>query len=137
MARSELILDSTFEELDRAVDFIESFVSEHALSEDLLDRLRLVGSEAVTNAIKHGNKLDADKKVTLRIALVNGFVEMRVTDEGPGFVIEEIPDPLAAENLLAEGGRGVYFIFQFADEVVFEHDGSVLLTKFELPQTED
>ena len=80
--------------------------------------------------MEHGNKLDESKKVTLDISVVNGFVEMRVSDEGPGFVIDEIPDPLASENLLAEGGRGVYFIFEFSDEVAFENDGSVLIARF-------
>lgn len=125
-----LVLPSSFEELERAIDFIEKFVRDHDLTDDLLERLRLVGSEAVTNAIEHGNQLDSNKKVTLAMAIVNGFVEMRVADEGPGFKIEEIPDPLASENLLAEGGRGVYFIFEFSDEVVFEDDGSVLLARF-------
>ena len=136
MEHVELVLASTFDELEKAIDFIEEFVSEHKLDDDLLERLRLVGSEAVTNAIEHGNQLDASKTVTLRMGITDGFVEMRVTDEGPGFVIEKIPDPLASENLLAEGGRGVYFIFEFSDEVVFEHDGSVLLARFSLDSSQ-
>jgi serine/threonine-protein kinase RsbW len=132
MDHTKLVLASTFEELERAIDFIEEFVAQHGLDEDLLDRLRLVGSEAVTNAIEHGNALDASKTVTLTMRLEDEFVEMRVTDEGPGFVISEIPDPLANENLLADGGRGVYFIFEFSDEVIFEDGGSVLLAKFKV-----
>ncbi len=134
MTQKDIVLASTFDELDRAIDFIEEFVSCHDLSEDLLERMRLVGSEAITNAIEHGNQLDETKKVKVCMDLADGFVEMRVADEGPGFVIEEIPDPLASENLLAEGGRGVYFIFEFSDEVVFEDDGSVLLARFKLPR---
>ena len=133
MGDATLVLASKFDELERAIDFIEEFVEQHELGQDLLERLRLVGSEAVTNAIEHGNQLDEEKKVKLGIALANGFVEMRVADEGPGFAVDEIPDPLATENLLAEGGRGVYFIFEFADEVLFEDDGSVLLARFRVP----
>ena len=134
---TNITLLSTFDELERAVDFIEDFVSTNQLSEDLLERMRLVGSEAITNAIKHGNELDPEKKVGFGVGISNGFVEMRVSDEGPGFVIEEIPDPLASENLLAEGGRGVYFIFEFSDEVVFEDDGAVLLARFKLPDASE
>jgi serine/threonine-protein kinase RsbW len=133
MRDATLVLESTFDELERAIDFIESFARKNSLDQDTLERLRLVGSEAVTNAIEHGNQLDAAKRVTLGISLLNGFVEMRVTDEGPGFKVDAIPDPLANENLLAEGGRGVYFIFEFADEVVFEDEGSVLLARFRVP----
>ena len=135
MAQVDIVLASTFDELERAIDFIEDFVELNKLDEDLLDRMRLVGSEAITNAIEHGNQLDASKKVKVCMGISDGFVEMRVTDEGPGFVIEEIPDPLASENLLAEGGRGVYFIFEFSDEVVFEDDGAILLAKFKLPDS--
>jgi len=133
MTETDIVLASTFDELERAIDFIEQFVARHSLDDDLLERLRLVGSEAITNAIKHGNKLDATKKVTVCMEITNGFVEMRVSDEGPGFAIDEIPDPLASENLLAEGGRGVYFIFEFSDEVVFEDNGSILLARFKVP----
>jgi serine/threonine-protein kinase RsbW len=133
MVKTKIVLASTFDDLELAIDFIEEFAQEYSLEDDMLERLRLVGSEAVTNAIEHGNQLDVTKDVTLRLEMVNSFVEMRVTDEGPGFVIEEIPDPLASENLLAEGGRGVYFIFEFADEVVFENEGSVLLARFRVP----
>ena len=133
MDHTTIVLASTFDELERGIDFIEEFVEAHDLGEDLLNRMRLVGSEAITNAIEHGNQFDATKKVKVRMKIVNGFAEMRITDEGPGFVIDEIPDPLASENLLAEGGRGVYFIFEFSDEVVFEDNGSILLAKFKVP----
>ena len=134
MTQTDIVLSSTFDELERAIDFIEKFVARHELDEDLLERLRLVGSEAITHAMKHGNKLDESKEVKVCMGLADGFVEMRVTDEGPGFVIEEIPDPLAQENLLAEGGRGVYFIFEFSDEVVFEDEGAILLARFKVPE---
>lgn len=132
MDNSKLVLASTFQELERAIDYIEDFAAEHGLDEDLMERLRLVGSEAVTNAIEHGNALDESKKVTLWMGIVDGFVELRVTDEGPGFTIDSIPDPLANENLLADGGRGVYFIFEFSDEVIFEDNGAILLAKFKV-----
>lgn len=134
MNHPELVLASSFDELERAIDFIETFVEEEGLDNDVLERMRMVGSEAVTNAIKHGNQLDKSKKVTLCIELIDGCVEMRVSDEGPGFTLDEVPNPLASENLLAEGGRGVYFIFEFSDEVIFEEGGSVLLAKFKVEE---
>ncbi len=127
-----LVIPSTFDELERVIDYIELFAAEHSFDEDMLERLRLVGSEAVTNAIEHGNKLDPEKSVTLSLNIAEDIVELRVSDEGPGFVLSEIPDPLATENLLAEGGRGVYFMFQFSDEIVFENEGSVLCARFSL-----
>lgn len=132
MISRKLILPSSFEHLERAIDFIELFAEDHELGEDMLDRLQLVGSEAITNAIEHGNKLDPSKLVTFVLALNDKFVEMSITDQGPGFDESKIPDPLALENLLAEGGRGVYLIHQFADEIQYDSKGNCLLAKFAL-----
>jgi len=132
MKSRKLIIPSTFDHLERAIDFIELFAEDHGLDEDMLDRLRLVGSEAITNAIEHGNELDPKKVVTFVLAVNETCVEMSVTDQGPGFDESKIPDPLARENLLAEGGRGVYLIHQFADEIRYESNGNCLCAKFEL-----
>lgn len=132
MKSRKLIIPSTFEQLERAIDFIELFAEDHALGDDMLDRLRLVGSEAITNAIEHGNHLDASKIVTFVLAVNEQFVEMLVTDEGPGFDESKLPNPLARENLLAEGGRGVYLIHQFADEIRYEANGNCLCARFAL-----
>ncbi|HUF09563.1 MAG TPA: ATP-binding protein, partial [Rhodothermales bacterium] len=114
------------------IDFIELFAEDHDLGDNMLDRLRLVGSEAITNAIEHGNELDPSKLVTFVLAVNEQFVEMLVTDEGPGFDESKLPDPLARENLLAEGGRGVYLIHQFADEIRYESNGNCLCARFAL-----
>ena len=132
MKSRTLIVPSTFGELERAIDFIELFVADHGLDEDMLEKLQLVGSEAITNAIEHGNQLDPEKLVTIVLAIDDKFVDMRVTDQGPGFDAGKIPNPLANENLLAEGGRGVYLIHHFADVVEYESNGNCLHAKFAL-----
>jgi serine/threonine-protein kinase RsbW len=132
MKSRKLIIPSSFDHLERAIDFIELFAEDHELGGDMLDRLRLVGSEAITNAIEHGNELDVSKIVTFVLAVNEQCVEMWVTDEGPGFDESKLPDPLARENLLAEGGRGVYLIHQFADEIRYESNGNCLCARFEL-----
>lgn len=132
MKRRKLIIPSTFDQLERAIDFIELFAEDHELGDTMLDRMRLVGSEAITNAIEHGNELDPSKIVTFVLTVNDRFVEMWVTDEGPGFDESKLPDPLARENLLAEGGRGVYLIHQFADEIRYESNGNCLCARFAL-----
>jgi len=83
----------------------------------------LLLTEAVTNAIEHGNVLDEEKKVIGDLKIDNERVQITVEDEGEGFEPSEVKDPTNAENLLMDGGRGIFFIEQMADEVSFEQNG--------------
>jgi serine/threonine-protein kinase RsbW len=77
--------------------------------------------ESVINAIKHGNREDREKHVTVEFALVPRDTpetfEIRVLDEGEGFDAEEIADPLDPENVLKSSGRGIFFMRNFMDDV--------------------
>jgi serine/threonine-protein kinase RsbW len=75
--------------------------------------------ESVVNAIRHGNRLDESKRVTMHFVVHPRALEVRVTDEGAGFDPDSIPDPLSDENLLKTGGRGIFFMRQFMDEVSY------------------
>jgi len=73
--------------------------------------------ESVVNAIKHGNRGDETKRVHLQFTLRGRVLEVEVRDEGSGFDLQGVPDPLAPENLLKAYGRGIFFMRQFMDEV--------------------
>lgn len=100
-----------------------------ALAEKVFERVGFDGEagywpilavrEAVMNAVLHGNKEQTDKQVTVTYQIVGGRLEVRVCDEGSGFNPDTLKDPLSKDNLLKEGGRGVYLMRQFMDEVVF------------------
>jgi serine/threonine-protein kinase RsbW len=81
--------------------------------------------EALNNAVLHGNRLDPGKlvRVYCRCELGEG-VFVVVKDQGRGFDPDAIPDPLAAENLTAEHGRGILLMRSQMDEVLFECQGS-------------
>ena len=103
------------------------------LIQDLSDRIaRMVGfdeeslfwigmslREAVTNAIQHGNGLEESKRVGVRFLMSPERLVISVCDQGKGFDINELPDPLASENLLRPSGRGVFYIRSFMDEVKY------------------
>ncbi len=120
---------SAMHELDALTSAVQSFI-EATLDEDLGFRVALVTSEAVTNAIEHGNRLDAARSVHVRIeADGDGSVRVSVADEGDGFDPGAVPDPLRASALLAEGGRGLFLMRELADELAYEDDGRrVVLT---------
>ncbi len=77
--------------------------------------------EALANAIKHGNKLNPDKRVFVHMALSPGS-ELRIVveDEGEGFDPARIANPTDPGNLMLSSGRGVYYMRQFMDEVSFQ-----------------
>ncbi len=118
-----LVVDSSFSELEAVVDKARSFCESHTDDMDILHRVMLLTSEAVTNGMKHGNKLDEIKSVYVDFRCSHNTIEVWVEDEGDGFDREAIPDPLSSEHLMDEGGRGIFLIEKMADEVRYEQGG--------------
>ena len=119
----ERVLASNQASIERIVSETEAFLEERVQDEDLAYRIVLLTVEAVTNAIEHGNRFDSTKQVRFRMEAVDRRIEVAVEDEGEGFNPTTSADPLACENLLQEGGRGLLFMQSMADEVLFENDG--------------
>src|SRR6478672_11000266 len=115
-----LEFSSAFEMLD----FVQ-VVSDHlargvGLDEDSLHWVSVAIRESVINAIKHGNRNDANKRVFVEFETAmreSPELMIRVRDQGEGFEPEELADPLAPENLLKASGRGIFLIRNFMDDV--------------------
>ncbi len=112
----DLTIASTFDDLDRAVEELQDFIPKLDLEDDLAYRVLLLASEALTNAIEHGNLWDEAKEATLLLTRENQRIELIVSDEGKGIHWAK-RDPLSKKNRLADHGRGQYFMQQMADEV--------------------
>lgn len=128
----DMVLASSFDEIERLEPFVQLLQEKLSFNEDTYNRIYLTLSEAVNNAIVHGNRQDPDKKVVVESRVGKNLLILKVRDEGEGFDPAAIPDPLKEENLLNEGGRGIYLIQQFADEVQFGRDGSEIILHFAL-----
>jgi serine/threonine-protein kinase RsbW len=87
-------------------------------------RLRVVLSEALTNAIIQGNREEHGKWVDVRAELGPDAIRVWVTDEGTGFDPEAIPEPTGPEQLDAARGRGLYLIRKLVDAVQFNERGN-------------
>ncbi len=106
------------------VDFVQ-VVSDHVshsvgLDEDAAHWVSVAIRESVINAIKHGNRNDAAKRVFVEFEANGGEapeLSIRVRDEGEGFDPAQLADPLAPENLLKSSGRGIFLIRNFMDDV--------------------
>jgi serine/threonine-protein kinase RsbW len=108
------------------VDFVQ-VVSDRigqlaGLDEDAVHWIGVAVRESVINAIKHGNREDYGKLVTVEFTFTPvvepGELIVRVLDEGEGFDPQEVADPLAPENILKSSGRGIFFMRSFMDDVV-------------------
>ncbi len=119
----EMVLRSDLASIEQVVHETEAFLGPRVADDDLAYRVVLLATEAVTNAIEHGNKFDEGKQVFFKIHVDDRRIEVEVEDEGTGFDPKQTVDPRASENLLREGGRGILFMESMADEVQFEKGG--------------
>ena len=120
--------------LSENIRIIESFI-DHAkekyhLDDDIYGNIMIAVTEAVNNAIKHGNNNNSSKNVSLSLSLAEGLIKFRIEDEGSGFEYENLPDPTSPENIEKPGGRGIFLMKHLADEVAFAERGKVVELSF-------
>lgn len=111
---------SSFDFMDTSHELVEQVLQLANFSEDDIYWLTIAAREAIANAIKHGNKLDPDKKVFVDLSLHDDKFIMKVRDEGNGFNLDAVPDPRDPENIMRDQGRGIYYMRTFMDEVDFD-----------------
>lgn len=127
-----LTLTSNPKNINRIEPFIETLVHQYSISPDLYGNILISVTEAVTNAIVHGNQADESKNVCITCHKKSNRLAIQVADEGPGFDYENLPDPTLPENILRVGGRGVFLMKQLADEVNFIDEGRVVEIQFSI-----
>ena len=86
--------------------------------------VRLAIEEALVNAYRHGNKKDADKRVTFECSIDSTSARFEVSDEGPGFDISSVPDPTDEANLEIPSGRGLLLMREYMTQVEFVPPGN-------------
>lgn len=128
----KMILQSSLKEMDKLDSFVNELQEWASLDQQQRDRIMLPLSEAINNAILHGNQLQEHKSVTVVAELQNQRLIISVEDEGVGFDPDDVPDPLQKENLLKEGGRGIYLIREYTDDIDFQNKGSKIIMHFML-----
>jgi len=119
-----LQIHSNFEMLDFVQVVSDRMGQLAGLDDDAVHWIGVAVRESVINAIKHGNREDYGKMVTVEFAMApsNDPSELvvRVLDQGEGFDPEDIADPLAPENILKSSGRGIFFMRNFMDDVTLK-----------------
>jgi serine/threonine-protein kinase RsbW len=113
-------LDSSLDSVDDAESRVLQIAEDVRFEEEDLHKLGMAVREAMVNAVVHGNRYNARKRVHLEVSQEDDRLRISITDEGEGFDPKSLPDPLAAENLLRQSGRGILLIQAFVDEFLIQ-----------------
>ncbi len=119
-------------QVDKLVDTI---CEQHSISEDHYGNILVALTEAVNNAIQHGNQLNPEKDVEITYTTEQDKLTFFVRDFGTGFDFENLPDPTDPANLEKPNGRGIFLMRNLADEVEFTEDGRVVELNFNTSTT--
>lgn len=130
----ELVISSNLENIDKVRMFLEEIFAELNLNQSNFNQVFLGLSEALTNSIIHGNKFNASKNVCIKVNCLLSKLFIEITDEGDGFYIDCLKDPVCLENLKKENGRGIFLIRHYADEVDYLDGGRKVRIKYNLSQ---
>ncbi len=125
-------IPSLTENIRMIESFIDNAKERFKLEDDIYGNIMIAVTEAVNNAIRHGNCNDKSKNVALSLSLEENQIRFTVSDEGKGFDFHNLPDPTAPENLEKPGGRGIFLMKHLCDEVSFREDGKVVELNFYL-----
>jgi serine/threonine-protein kinase RsbW len=137
MKQVKIQIPSLVENIRVVESFIDNSKDTFHIEDDIYGNIMVAVTEAVNNAIRHGNKFNKDKNVFLSLVVDKDRVKFEVEDEGEGFDYTNLLDPTAPENIENPGGRGIFLIRHLADEVDFQKDGRNVQLTFLLPTSHE
>jgi serine/threonine-protein kinase RsbW len=135
----EVTLDTQVESVNVAEEMCLRVAEAAGFGEDDCYRIGMSVREGVINAFHYGNQERPDKKIHLVVDLTPEKMIIHVLDEGKGFDLSSVPDPLAQENLLSTSGRGIFLMRAFMDEfdvVSGRTGGAEIIMSKRLPSNE-
>jgi serine/threonine-protein kinase RsbW len=115
-------------------EYIIQIAQSAGMDDSKINNLALSFSEAISNCMKHGNRFDKSKTVTITVRINAGKMEIILKDEGKGFDINAVPDPTKPENILKDSGRGIHIMRNFLDDLQYNFTpaGTEIILKLSL-----
>jgi serine/threonine-protein kinase RsbW len=123
---------SNAENIHLVEKMIDNVCDELKVNEDHYGNILIALTEAVNNAIHHGNRLDPNKTTSVSCDFESNKLTFKVEDQGPGFDFTNLPDPTSPENIENPNGRGIFLMKNLADEIAFENEGRIVELTFNL-----
>jgi serine/threonine-protein kinase RsbW len=121
-----VVVESKSSAAEKVIGQILSKMKAQKFADDDIFALHLGLEEAFINAVKHGNKFDPAKKITITYTIRPEKAEICLADEGDGFAPGNIPDPTLGDNIYKIGGRGLFLIRSYMDEINFNEKGNCI-----------
>jgi serine/threonine-protein kinase RsbW len=123
--RVDILLETLLDSVDLAEQVVLGIAGAAGFEEEDCHKIGMSVREGMINAYHYGNQRERGKKIHLAVELAPEKMVIHVIDQGPGFELGEIPDPLSEENLLRTSGRGIFLMRAFMDEfeVLRSRDG--------------
>lgn len=121
---NRLSVPSEFESIRHVESLIDDVCSRLEVNEEYYGNVLIAVTEAVNNAIIHGNGIGSDLNVDLSVGDKETDFCFSVKDYGKGFDFDNLPDPTAPENIEKENGRGIFLMKSLSEDVIFEEGGS-------------
>lgn len=134
----EVTLETQVESVNLAEEMCLRVAEAAGFGEDDCYRIGMSVREGVINAFHYGNQEKPEKRIFLAVDLTADKMTIHVVDEGKGFNLADVPDPLAEENLLSTSGRGIFLMRAFMDEfdvVTGRNGGAEIVMSKKLPAT--
>jgi serine/threonine-protein kinase RsbW len=128
----KLSISSKAENIILVEKMIDDVCAQFNINEDFYGNILVALTEAVNNAIYHGNQSNPNKQIEISFKASPNFISFIVKDEGKGFNYSSLPDPTNPENIEKPNGRGVFLMRNLADNVSFEDNGSKVTMDFKL-----
>ncbi|MGE5428986.1 MAG: ATP-binding protein [Methylococcaceae bacterium] len=129
-----LTISSKLRNIEHVREFVRQIFKESNLNMNSFNRIFLGISEAVNNAMIHGNHMNPEKNVFIKMNLQGNTINVEVEDEGNGFNDLHLFDPTNRENIKHEHGRGIYILSKIADELTFKDNGKRVFIQFTIPE---
>ena len=111
---------SSTDVLPEIENFVMKISTGFGLYGNRLSGFALAASEAASNSIVHGNKLDKNKDISVELCCVDNIIELKISDKGKGFDPEKVPDPTVPENILKDSGRGIFIMKSFLTDLQYK-----------------
>lgn len=132
MENHKIVFSSKTENIVFVEKMVEEICEELKINEDNFGNILVAITEAVNNAIQHGNKLNPNKSIDISFEQISESLTFRVADEGDGFDYNSIPDPTDPENIEKPHGRGIFLMRHLADKVDFLENGRIVELSFKV-----
>jgi serine/threonine-protein kinase RsbW len=127
-----LKLPSNLRSINVLDSFVQDLVHQYKISQEVHGNMLISLTEAVTNAITHGNHYDENKVVQINLQKKSDTIAIRVSDQGCGFDPANVPDPTCEENICKCGGRGVFLMQRLCDQIQYKDNGRTVEMHFKI-----